>query len=264
MHSSRMCTARSSSRDVGRSPHPPRAGTPPEQSPPPRAGIPPPDPPQLTPWVWAWKPARHAGIPPLWRPAARHAGIPPAMHAGIAPPPTHPPPLWTEFLTHASENTTLPQTSFAGGKNDKKSKICTTMIFLGRGWISYDDSEFIVARIRSLREGHVFSQVFLCVCSRGGLQSTGSRPLYRLHLRTYSNLFDLSFTVQKPTPPPRNTFKLVPYEAWKDRKQVVSIRLFLFHSAVRSYLFAKVKDTYRYSISFLVSSRQIPTRTHSP
>ena len=25
--------------------------------------------------------------------------------------------LWTEFLTHASENITLPQTSFAGGKN---------------------------------------------------------------------------------------------------------------------------------------------------
>ena len=44
-----------------------------------------PDPPKLPPWVCAWKPARHAGIPPL-RPAARHAGIPPAMHAGIAPP----------------------------------------------------------------------------------------------------------------------------------------------------------------------------------
>ena len=27
------------------------------------------------------------------------------------------PPLWTEFLTHASENITLSQTSFAGGKN---------------------------------------------------------------------------------------------------------------------------------------------------
>ena len=25
------------------------------------------------------------------------------------------PPLWTEFLTHAYENITLPQTSFAGG-----------------------------------------------------------------------------------------------------------------------------------------------------
>ena len=30
------------------------------------------------------------------------------------------PPLWTEFLTHASENFTLPQTSFAGG-NDAAS-----------------------------------------------------------------------------------------------------------------------------------------------
>ena len=32
---------------------------------------------------------------------------------------THPPPppLWTEFLTHASEIITLPETSFAGGKN---------------------------------------------------------------------------------------------------------------------------------------------------
>ena len=35
----------------------------------------------------------------------------PARHAGIPPPP----PPWTEFLTHASENITLPQTSFAGG-----------------------------------------------------------------------------------------------------------------------------------------------------
>ena len=27
-------------------------------------------------------------------------------------------PLWTEFLTHASENTTLPETSFAGGNKE--------------------------------------------------------------------------------------------------------------------------------------------------
>ena len=33
------------------------------------------------------------------------------------PPVTHPSPLWTEFLTHASENITLPQTSFAGGND---------------------------------------------------------------------------------------------------------------------------------------------------
>ena len=135
MHSSRMCTARSSSRHGGlHTPHPPPEQTPPspspkEQVPPgpgtpspkadtPRAGnslarspstsplgvtldqvplnftlgcgsgAPQPDPPKLRPWVWAWKPARHAGIPPpSWRPAARHVGIPPAMHAGIAPPP---------------------------------------------------------------------------------------------------------------------------------------------------------------------------------
>ena len=44
-----------------------------------------PDPPQLPPWVGAWKSARHAGIPPP-RAAARHGEIPPAMHAGIPPP----------------------------------------------------------------------------------------------------------------------------------------------------------------------------------
>ena len=32
------------------------------------------------------------------------------MHRGRPPPPP-----WTEFLTHATENITLPQTSFAGG-----------------------------------------------------------------------------------------------------------------------------------------------------
>ena len=37
----------------------------------------------------------------------------PARHAGIP----HPPPC-TEFLTHATENITLPQTLFAGSKND--------------------------------------------------------------------------------------------------------------------------------------------------
>ena len=37
----------------------------------------------------------------------------------------HPPrpgtPLWTEFLTHAYENITLPQTSFAGGNESNKN-----------------------------------------------------------------------------------------------------------------------------------------------
>ena len=31
-------------------------------------------------------------------------------------------PPWTEFLTHATENITLPQTSFAGGKNSMWEK----------------------------------------------------------------------------------------------------------------------------------------------
>ena len=104
MHSSRMRTARSSSRYRGglhnpleqRSPfwsrYPPGCG--PGDTPETRSSstsplvvgleTPQPDPPQLPPLVWAWKPARHAGIPPPWRPAARYAGIPPALHAGIA------------------------------------------------------------------------------------------------------------------------------------------------------------------------------------
>ena len=80
--------------------------------------------------VWAWRPPKPdpstsplgVGLetckvywdttPSPWIPA-RHAGIPPAMHAGIPPPS----PPCTEFLTHAYENITLPQTSFAGGNN---------------------------------------------------------------------------------------------------------------------------------------------------
>ena len=53
---------------------------------------------------WACTPPRHA--------------CPPAMHAPLA---MHTP-LWTEFLTHASENITLPQTSFAGGKYSAQYK----------------------------------------------------------------------------------------------------------------------------------------------
>ena len=74
--------------------HPPGVGldTPPGQTPQPSPGCEPGDPcpcqtPQAPPWVSAGRPARHAGIPPLWRPA-RHAGIPPARHAGIPPPPS--------------------------------------------------------------------------------------------------------------------------------------------------------------------------------
>ena len=93
-HSSRMRTAHSSNSQGG-SPHPPWEQTPPWSSPPPGQT------PQLPPWVWAWKPARHAGIPPP-RPAARHAGIPPAMHAGIPLPPVN-------RITDTCKNITLPQ-----------------------------------------------------------------------------------------------------------------------------------------------------------
>ena len=69
--------------------------------PPPGVGLETPQPyPSTSPWVWAWRPppGQTPQPPPLvwaWRPA-RHAGILPL-------------PLWTEFLTHASENITLPQ-----------------------------------------------------------------------------------------------------------------------------------------------------------
>ena len=40
-------------------------------------------------------------------------------------------PLWTEFLTHATENITLPQTSFAGGKNELKYELKSdTIVYL--------------------------------------------------------------------------------------------------------------------------------------
>ena len=43
-------------------------------------------------------------VPPAWS----GGGIPACTEADT-------PPLWTEFLTHASENITFPQTLFAGG-----------------------------------------------------------------------------------------------------------------------------------------------------
>ena len=48
-------------------------------------------------------------------------GSPPWEQAPLPPgagtPPRAVPPPWTETLTHATENITLPQTSFAGGNN---------------------------------------------------------------------------------------------------------------------------------------------------
>ena len=81
MHSSRIGTARSSSFPGGSQPGTPQEQTPREQA--------------LSPG------SRH---PPRSRP-------PP----GSSPPPEQTAPLWTEFLTHAYEKITLPQTSFAGG-----------------------------------------------------------------------------------------------------------------------------------------------------
>ena len=67
----------------------------------------------------ACPPATHAPQPHVTLAIyAPWACMPPGMHAlrphtppGLACPP------WTEFLTHASENITLSQTSFAGGNN---------------------------------------------------------------------------------------------------------------------------------------------------
>ena len=126
MHSSRMRTARSSSHRRGSASASVHAGI----QPPSGVGLetPPGQTPQLPPWVWAWRPplpARPLNFPFGCGPgnlqdmlgyhpsAARHAGIPPAMHAGIPSPPLP----WTEFLTQATKNITLPQTSIAGGKN---------------------------------------------------------------------------------------------------------------------------------------------------
>ena len=107
-------------------------GNPPEQTHPPGAGTPRqiplnfplecgpgPDPPQLPPWVWAWRPCCKAcwdttcnawwdSTPPL-RPGARHAGIQSAMHAGIAPP-------LVDRMTDMCKNITF-ETSFTGGNN---------------------------------------------------------------------------------------------------------------------------------------------------
>ena len=56
--------------------------------------------------------------PPWSRPPLEQA--PPWEQTPLGP---GTPPLWTEFLTHACENITLPQTSFAGGKKKKTMAI---------------------------------------------------------------------------------------------------------------------------------------------
>ena len=76
----------------------------------------------------ACPPSNHACPPqPCMPPTTTHT---PHNHA-CPPQPRMPPrtmhaplPLWTEFLTHASENITLPQTSFAGGKYKLLLSVC--------------------------------------------------------------------------------------------------------------------------------------------
>ena len=139
MHSSRMRTARSSSRWGGwpvplqlppwvwawtRSPSSSPLGVGLDQTP---LNFslgcgPGPDPPQLPPWLWAW--TRSPSTSPLV------VGLETPLGPGTLPPRTRHPlgpgtPLWTEFLTHASENITLPQTSFAGGKNRSTPRVLT-------------------------------------------------------------------------------------------------------------------------------------------
>ena len=85
-----------------------------------------------TPQVWAWRPPWYGpGDPPRCGPGDPLQPDPSTSPLGVglvtckAYPPRdlqgmlgyHPLPMWAEFLTHASENITLPQTSFAGGKN---------------------------------------------------------------------------------------------------------------------------------------------------
>ena len=96
-------------------------------------GDPPGQTPSTSPWVWAWRPpqARPPQLPLGCGPedlqgmlgyhpldtckACRDTTCNACWEITHLPPP--PAPLWTEFLTHTSENITLPQTSFAGGNN---------------------------------------------------------------------------------------------------------------------------------------------------
>ena len=109
MHSSRMCTTRSSScwgrfASVHAGIHPPGCG------------------PGDLPWVGAWRPplARPLNFPPGFGPGNLQGmlGYHPLLQGMLG---YHLQcmlgynSLWTEFLTHATENITLPQTSFWGG-----------------------------------------------------------------------------------------------------------------------------------------------------
>ena len=71
-------------------------------------------------------PSNHARPRQPCMPSPRQPCMPPSKpHMPPLPWQPHMPPLWTEFLTHASENITLSQTSFAGGNN--RAKVITTV-----------------------------------------------------------------------------------------------------------------------------------------
>ena len=121
MHSSRMRTARSSSLLggwCGAWPVPPQL---------PLGCGHGPDPPQLPPWVCSWTRSpstSHLGVGLDQIPSTSPfvMGLETPQDQAHPPGARHPPRpgtplLYTEFLTHASENITLPQTSFADGNN---------------------------------------------------------------------------------------------------------------------------------------------------
>ena len=67
------------------------------------------------PWQAHMPPGHHACPPATAHPPTMHA--PPQLRTPPLPRQPRMPPLSTEFLTHAYENITLPQTSFAGGND---------------------------------------------------------------------------------------------------------------------------------------------------
>ena len=74
-------------------------------------------------------PCNHA--PPTTMHTTQQPCMPPLATMHEHPSGNHtclPPHLWTEFLTHASENITLPQTSFAGG-NENYVKLILITVF---------------------------------------------------------------------------------------------------------------------------------------
>ena len=108
-----MRTTRSSSRLRG-SPHthtqsrPPGSRHPPGSRPPPQEQTP-----------LGADPFWEQAPPPPWSRPQEQADPPGADPLGAGTPPGADPPPWTETLTHATENITLPQTSFVGGNKIK-------------------------------------------------------------------------------------------------------------------------------------------------